>query len=47
MVAMMLLATNPKVMGPLVVRRKTRAFGWSAVVVMASAVVMMGWDWLR
>ncbi|HEV7914170.1 MAG TPA: Nramp family divalent metal transporter [Albitalea sp.] len=44
MVAMMLLAANPAVMGPLVVRRKTRAFGWGAVGVMAVAVLMMGRD---
>ena len=47
MAAMMLLATNPKVMGPLVVRRKTRALGWSAVAIMLGAVLMMGWDFLR
>ena len=46
MAAMMLLAANPKVMGPLVVRRRTRAFGWGAVGVMAVAVLMMGRDLL-
>ena len=47
MAAMMLLAGNPAVMGRLTVRRKTRFFGWSAVAVMAAAVLMMGWDFLR
>jgi len=41
MVAMMLLAANPAVMGPLTVRRKTRVLGWGAVAVMAVAVAMM------
>ncbi|WP_280153779.1 Nramp family divalent metal transporter [Piscinibacter sp. XHJ-5] len=44
MAAMMLLAANPEVMGPLVVRRHTRVLGWGAVGVMAAAVVMMGRD---
>jgi Mn2+/Fe2+ NRAMP family transporter len=44
MVAMMLLAANPQVMGALTVRRKTRFLGWGAVLVMAAAVLMMGWD---
>jgi NRAMP (natural resistance-associated macrophage protein)-like metal ion transporter len=47
MAAMMLLASNPAVMGPMTVRRKTRSFGWGAVGVMAAAVLMMGWDLLR
>jgi len=47
MVAMMLLAANPQVMGPLTVRRKTRFLGWGAVLVMAAAVLMMGWDLVR
>ncbi|HEX7436139.1 MAG TPA: Nramp family divalent metal transporter [Caldimonas sp.] len=47
MVAMMVLAGKPQVMGPLTVRRKTRALGWGAVVVMAAAVLMMGLDLLR
>ena len=47
MVAMMLLAGNPKVMGALPVRRKTRFLGWGAVVLMAAAVLMMGSDLLR
>ena len=47
MVAMMILAGNPAVMGALPVRRKTRFFGWGAVLVMAVAVVMMVWDLLR
>jgi Mn2+/Fe2+ NRAMP family transporter len=44
MAAMMLLAAKPEVMGPLVVKRKTRVFGWGAVCVMAAAVLMMGRD---
>jgi Mn2+/Fe2+ NRAMP family transporter len=47
MVAMMLLAANPQVMGALTVRRKTRFLGWGAVAVMAAAVLMMGWDVVR
>lgn len=47
MVAMMLLAARPEVMGPLPVRRKTRALGWGAVALMTGAVFMMGWDFLR
>ncbi len=47
MIAMMLLAGNPKVMGALPVRRKTRFLGWGAVVLMAAAVLMMGSDLLR
>jgi Mn2+/Fe2+ NRAMP family transporter len=47
MVAMMLLAAKPSVMGGLPVRRKTRALGWGAVVLMAAAVVMMGRDLVR
>ena len=47
MIAMMLLAAKPEVMGPLTVRRKTRFLGWGAVVVMALAVAMMGRDLLR
>ena len=47
MVAMMLLAGKPQVMGVLPVRRKTRALGWGAVVLMAAAVAMMVRDLLR
>jgi Mn2+/Fe2+ NRAMP family transporter len=47
MVAMMLLAGNPNVMGALPVRRKTRALGWGAVALMTTAVAMMGWDLAR
>ena len=47
MAAMMMLAGKPAVMGALVVRRRTRAFGWGAVGVMAAAVVLMGHDLLR
>ncbi len=47
MVAMMVLAGKPEVMGVLPVRRKTRALGWGAVLLMTAAVVMMVWDLLR
>ena len=42
MAAMMLLAGNPAVMGPLTVRRKTCLFGWGAGALMLGAVLMMG-----
>ena len=41
MAAMMMLAAQPDVMGPLPVRRKTRFLGWGAVALMAAAVFMM------
>jgi NRAMP (natural resistance-associated macrophage protein)-like metal ion transporter len=47
MVGMMILSGNPAVMGALPVRRKTRFFGWGAVLVMAIAVVMMVRDLFR
>ncbi len=47
MAVMMVLAADPKVMGTLTIRRKTRAFGWGAVALMAGAVVLMARDWLR
>ena len=47
MVAMMLLAGKPEVMGPLTVRRKTRFLGWGAVVVMAATVALMVRDLMR
>ncbi|MES2102335.1 MAG: divalent metal cation transporter [Pseudomonadota bacterium] len=47
MVAMMILSGNATVMGSLPVKRKTRFFGWGAVLVMGVAVVMMVWDLLR
>ena len=47
MVAMMVLAGKPEVMGSLPVKRKTRFFGWGAVAVMAVAVAMMLWDLVR
>jgi Mn2+/Fe2+ NRAMP family transporter len=47
MVAMMILSGNATVMGSLPVKRKTRFFGWGAVLVMAVAVVMMVWDVFR
>jgi NRAMP (natural resistance-associated macrophage protein)-like metal ion transporter len=47
MAAMMRLATDPNVMGPMTVKSKTRGFGWGAVGVMAAAVLMMGWDLLQ
>jgi Mn2+/Fe2+ NRAMP family transporter len=47
MVAMMILAGNATVMGSLPVRRKTRLFGWGAVLLMFVAVAMMALDLLR
>jgi Mn2+/Fe2+ NRAMP family transporter len=47
MVAMMLLAGKPEVMGPLTVRRKTRFLGWGAIVVMTATVALMLRDLLR
>ncbi len=47
MVAMMMLSGKADVMGPLPVRRKTRFFGWGAVLVMTIAVAMMLRDMLR
>ena len=47
MAAMMVLSGKPEVMGPLTVRRKTRALGWGAVAAMAAVVAMMGRDLLR
>ena len=47
MVAMMILSGNATVMGSLPVKRKTRFFGWGAVLVMLVAVVMMVWDLFR
>ncbi len=41
MVAMMLLASKPEVMGPLPVRHKTRWLGWGAVALVGAAVFMM------
>ncbi|MBI2802790.1 MAG: divalent metal cation transporter [Gammaproteobacteria bacterium] len=47
MAAMMLLATNPLVMGKLTVKRKTRFLGWSTVALMAAAVMAMLVDVVR
>jgi Mn2+/Fe2+ NRAMP family transporter len=47
MAAMMVIASESSVMGPLTVRRKTRVLGWCAVGMMAMAVAMMGRDLLR
>ena len=47
MVAMMILSGNATVMGALPVKRKTRFFGWGAVLVMLVAVVMMVRDLFR
>jgi Mn2+/Fe2+ NRAMP family transporter len=47
MVAMMVLASKPDVMGPLPVRRKTRFLGWGAAALMAAAVLMMLQDLFR
>jgi Mn2+/Fe2+ NRAMP family transporter len=41
MVVMMLLAANPKVMGPFVVMRRLKLLGWLATAVMAAAVAAM------
>ncbi len=41
MVVMMLLADDPKVMGPFVVTRRLKALGWLATWTMAAAVVAM------
>ncbi len=46
MAAMMVLSGKREVMGPLTVRRKTRALGWGAVAAMAVVVLMMGRDLL-
>ena len=47
MVGLMLLASKKEVMGPFTSGRKTRWFGWLGTGVMAAAVLMMGWDWVR
>jgi Mn2+/Fe2+ NRAMP family transporter len=47
MVAMMILSGKPAVMGVLPVRRKTRFFGWGAVLLMVFAVAMMAVDLVR
>ncbi len=47
MAGLMLLASKKEVMGPFTSGRKTRWFGWLGTGVMAAAVLMMGWDWLR
>ena len=41
MVVMMLLADDPKVMGPFAVTRRLKALGWLATWTMAAAVVAM------
>jgi hypothetical protein len=41
MVAMMLLATKPEVMGAFVIRPRLRRLGWAATGVMALAVATM------
>ncbi|MEO8081877.1 MAG: Nramp family divalent metal transporter, partial [Caldimonas sp.] len=47
MAALMVLSSKREVMGPHVVRRKTKTLGWGAVALMTAAVLMMGWDTLR
>ena len=47
MVGLMLLASKKEVMGPFTSGRKTRWFGWLGTGVMAAAVLMMGWDFIR
>jgi NRAMP (natural resistance-associated macrophage protein)-like metal ion transporter len=44
MLGMLLLVTNPKVLGSFVAGRKTRFFGWSGLALMCFAVMMMIWD---
>jgi Mn2+/Fe2+ NRAMP family transporter len=41
MAVMMLLADDPKVMGPFVVTRRLKTLGWLATSTMAAAVVAM------
>lgn len=47
MAGLMMLATRKDVMGAFTAGRKTRWFGWGGVAVMATAVLMMGWDLMR
>jgi len=41
MVVMMLLADDPRVMGPFTITRRLKALGWLATWTMAAAVVAM------
>jgi NRAMP (natural resistance-associated macrophage protein)-like metal ion transporter len=45
MIMVMLMATNPKVMGEVPIRRRTRVLGWVATVVMLLAAVVMFAYW--
>ncbi len=47
MAGLMMLTTRPEVMGQFTAGTKTRWFGWVGTIVMASAVLMMGWDLIR
>lgn len=47
MIGLMLLTTKKEVMGSFTAGRKTRWFGWGGAAIMAAAVLMMGWDWVR
>ena len=47
MADLMLLASKKEVMVPFTLRRKTRWFDWLGTAVMAAAVLMMGWDFMR
>lgn len=44
MAVMMLMVTNPKIMGPLVVRKKLQILGWTTVICMTAAVIGMFTD---
>ena len=47
MIGLMRLTTRKDVMGAFTAGKKTRWFGWGGVAVMATAVLMMGWDLVR
>ena len=47
MAGLMLLASKKEVMVPFTSGRKTRWFSWFGTAVMAAAVLMMGWDFMR
>ena len=46
MVVMMILGSQPKIMGHFVIGRRLRVMGWLATAIMAAAVVAMGWTLL-
>jgi Mn2+/Fe2+ NRAMP family transporter len=47
MLGMLLLVTNPKVLGSFVAGGKTRFFGWTGLALMCFAVMMMVWDFFH